>query len=180
MTAEQFAARLAKERDQGTKSLLKEFGFKDPDEAKSFFSTAQKEADAKKTEAQLMTEKLAKMEPLASKAESYEKAIAGYLAAEEALIPEDKKALLELAPPVENPQARLDWISKAKAKNLFAADPAPAAAADATKTLATTRAGSGPPPPPAPPPGAKHPREMSPEEFKRYESQKLGEHTVRR
>jgi hypothetical protein len=184
MTTEQFNARLAKATEQGSKSLLKEFGFKDADEAKSFFEQAKKEADAKKTEEQRTKEKIAALEPLAAQATTLGKTIESYLTVEEGLVPEDKKALLDLAPPAddrpESKAARLDWIVKARAKGLFNATPPANAGDDKAKQPANSRAGSGNPPPPAPPPGQKHPRDMTPDEFRRYEQQRIAEHTQRR
>lgn len=172
-----FKARLSKEREIGTKALLKDLGFGNLDEAKGFFAKAKEAEEAKKSAEQKMQEKIAALEPTAKKAAELETAVKQYLDAEESAIPAEKKSLLDLAPSSEQPHARLAWIAQAKAKGLFTVTP-PTPPAEEKKQPATSRAGNGNPPPPAHP-SPKHPREMTPDEFKAYERQKLAEHTAR-
>jgi hypothetical protein len=122
-----FKERLAREREAGVKAVLKEHGFADAEAMKAFVASAKAKAEAEKTEAEKTSERIKALEPRAARAESLEKTVARYLEAEESAIQEDKRALLELAP--ADPEARLDWISKAKGKGLFgiAAQAAPKA-----------------------------------------------------
>lgn len=178
---ELFKTRLSKEREVATKGLVKELGFEKIEDAKSFFAEAKKDAEAKKTEAQRTAEKIAALEPLTGEVKQYETLVDDLLAVEVDCIPASKKSLLDdLAPSGEKPEqkrARLLWVRKAKASGLFN-ETAPVA--EEKKPPATSRAGSGNPPTPAPPAGEKHPRDMTSEEFKRFEQQKLAEHTARR
>jgi hypothetical protein len=156
MTQEQFNQRLAKEREQGTKSFLKSMGFENVDQAKSFLDESKKLMDSQKTEAQRAAERLASLEPKAKQAETYETTIKKYLELEEKAIPESKRGLLALAPPTEQAAARLEWIALAKMQGLFA-ESAPAAATATTTPAAqalppadkpgSTIAPSGPTPP---------------------------------
>jgi hypothetical protein len=168
-----FKDRLEAERSAATRALLKDLGVKDPDEVKSVLKAHREAEEARKTEAQKAAEKIAALEPAAKRAETLEETIRSYLAAEEKQIPDEKKGLLELAPPVEQPELRLAWISKAKTAGLFATAAAPATPAAPTAPTppaptplpANTRAG-GAPPTPTPGNEQKHPRDMTPDEFK--------------
>lgn len=169
MTPEQFSQRLSKEREQGTKALVRELGFEKVDDVKALLVRAKEEAEAKKSEQQKMQEKIAALEPSAKKAVELEAAVQKYLASEEAAIPEAKKGMLSLAP--TDAHARLEWIANAKALGLFTVAAPVAPTTPTPAPLANTRAGNGNPPPPAPPAGQKHPREMTDAEFKAYEAQ---------
>lgn len=177
MSVEQFNARLAKERELATKAMLKETGFANLDEYKGFITKAKEAEEAKKSAEQKMQEKLAALEPLAPKLAAYEKDWSELLAIEESSIPEDKKSILDLAPPPEQVSARAKWIRNAKLKGLFNAA---APVVEDKKQPANTRAGIGTPPSPAPPPGQKRPVDMTPDEFRKYEQQKLAEHSASR
>lgn len=179
---DEFKARMAKERELGHKAVLKDFGFANVDEAKAFFDLARKEAEAKKSEQQKLSEKLATLEPLAGEVKSYEELVDGLLEIEVASIPEEKKALLnELAPAgdkASDKRQRLLWIRKAKEKGLFAVQPAAPATPAAP---ANTRAGNGNPPAPTPPgSNQKHPRDMTREEFQKFERERLAHHLSQR
>lgn len=144
---EAFKARLSKEREVGTKSMLKDLGFANVDEARTFLAQAKKDADAKKTEAEKMAERFAALEPKAKQAEQYERDIREYLEIEEKQIPEDKRSLLDLAPSADSPSARMKWIAAARARGLFAAATAPSQQAPKPVTPANTIAPPGPTPP---------------------------------
>lgn len=139
MTAEQFTARLAREREAAIKGL----GFKSMEEAKAAIDAAKAKADAEKTELQKATERAAALEGRAKQAETYEASLKRYLAAEESTLGEAHKKLLDLAPPAEQVEARLDWIAKARAQGLFGAQPA----APKAPNPSTTAAPAGPTPP---------------------------------
>jgi hypothetical protein len=171
-------ARLAEAREAEQRKLFKGLNVKDMAEASAKLAELKKLQDAQLSEQERVAKQLAELQPKAERAGVLEQTVREYLAIEEGLVPEGKKGLLDLAPPAEQPEARLKWIASAKAKGLFteATTPVPAAA---PTTPANTRAGITPPPTPAPMNSTRHPRDMTPEEFKRYEEQKKAEHTAR-
>jgi hypothetical protein len=165
MSPEAFKARLAAEREAGAKGVLKDLGVEKADEAKARLAEDQKRRDAEKSELQRAQDEAKSLKPKAEKADTYEASLKRYLESEEKAIPEAKRGLLDLAPPATDINARLDWISNAKAKGLFNVE------AQQTQQNANTRAGGNPPP--AAKPGTKHPRDMSPEEFTAYQQAEL-------
>ncbi len=164
MTPAQFAARIAAATAAGASGVHKELGTENIADAKARLADDAKRREAEKSELQRVTETAESLKPKAKRAEILEERIKGYLAIEEAAIPEDKKPMLELAP--TEPDARLDWIMRAKGKGLFAAAVAAVAPAEPAK-LATSKA-AGTPPPPANGTVEKKPKDMNPAEFKAF------------
>lgn len=169
MTNEQFNARLAREREAGTKELLRSLGFDKPEDAKARIAAAKALEDAQKTEAQKTAERVAALEPRARLADEYEKTIKGYAETEFKALPPEAQKLVE-AQAGEDAHARLTAINNLRSSGVLAKLGAPAAPAPIT-----TRAGGTPPP--AAPTGKKHPRDMTPSERKAYEAELLAQHT---
>jgi hypothetical protein len=149
MSNEAFNQRLADAGKSREAALLKEFGVKTPADLKSLLDEGKKLREAQMTEQQRLEAAVKSLEPVAAKSKALEEDVAFFLQTEEAAIPDDKKSLLELAPPADNPGARLRWIAQAKAKGIFGASAATAAATTTTTTAAprigaTTSAPNGP------------------------------------
>lgn len=168
MSPDAFAARLKNEREAGLKSALAALGIDSLDAAKAKIEAAAKLEAAQLTEQQRLAKQLEELTPLAAKAKAYEALVTSTLASEEQALPEDKRALLVLAP--EEPAQRLAWLAKAKAAGLLVQPPAAPAAAP---LLATTRAGGVAPSPKQPTP-AKAPKDMTPVEFEEYKRSLFG------
>lgn len=153
MSADAFKGRLDEAGSAREKQLMKEFGFKTPAELKTALDEGKKLRDAQLTEQQRLQAQVEELSPRAKRALDLEAAVVALLDTEEKAIPADKQALLGLAPPADQPEARLKWIAMAKAQGLFAG-----AAAAATTTTpaarppapATTMAPPGPAAPAAP------------------------------
>lgn len=137
MTLEQFNERLAQAEAAGSKKALAQLGAESIDAAKAALDADKKRRDAELSAQQKLDAQTQQLATASARATALEASVKGYLDAEEKAIPEDKRALLELAPPATDPSARLQWIANAKAKGLFAATTAPAAAS----TPANTKAG---------------------------------------
>lgn len=176
---EAFKTRLAEAGDAATRKLYKDLGVKDGEEAKARLAELQKLKDAQLSDQERVAKQIAELTPKAARADGLEATVRKYLEIEEGLVPASKKELLELAPPASSPEARLEWIAQAKAKGLFTEAVIAALAPVATPAPANTRAGLTPPPTPAPANSTKHPRDMTPDEFRQYEAQKLTERTAR-
>jgi len=143
VTSAQWAHAQEQARAKARQDLLAELGYQDEDEAKAAREAQRKAEEAQKTELQRLTEAAAKVEPLSAETKRYRAAVESHLAAEIAALPEAKRALVDdLGPAATDPAARLEWLSKAKAKGLFAEAKATAAAAPGPP--ATTMAPSGP------------------------------------
>ncbi len=170
MTTEQFNARLASERETAQRKLLKDLGAEKPEDIKGALARLKEAEDAKKSDLEKLTGRVTELEPKAKRADELHAAIVGYLEAEEKAIPEDKRALLDLAPPADQPDARLRWIANAKAKGLFTVA---APAAPEKKEPTTTKAGNGLPPKPADAPAEKRPKDMTDDEFREWNRQRL-------
>jgi hypothetical protein len=143
ITSEQLAQAQDQARAKARQDLLAELGYHDEAEAKAARDAQRKAEEAQKTELQRLTEAAAKLEPVSAEAKRYRAAVEAHLAAEIAALPEAKRALVDdLGPAATDPAARLDWLSRAKAKGLFAEAKTPGAAAPGPP--ATTMAPSGP------------------------------------
>lgn len=145
MTTEQFTARLAKEREQGTRALLKEFGFEKADDAKAFFSTAKAKADAEKTELQKATERATALEAQAKRAEELGAVVSTFAEQEFKALHEALQKFI-VVQAGDDPMARLRAITAARESGLLAAQqPAPAATPEPRPANpATTVAQPGP------------------------------------
>lgn len=175
MTAAQFAARLSAERESGMRALLKDLGVESPDVVKASLAKAREAELAQMTELQKLQALAESLKPQAARAATLEARIKAVLAAEEGAVPEAKRSLLDLAP--TEPDARLEWLAKAKAAGLFKTDApaAPLAPAEPT-TPANTRAGGTAPAPNAPT-AAKRPRDMTQAEYAAFLAQRNAQRT---
>jgi len=162
MTTEQFTERLKQEREAGLKAALKELGFEKPEDAKARFAKLSELEKAQMSEAEKTAAKMKELEADAARAKAFEKTIKSALEIEEKAVPKEKKALLDLAP--EEPHARFEWITKARAAGLFAGEAVPAAKAN-------TAAGSGGPAPADV--KSKSTLEMTDEEYRAHKAKVL-------
>lgn len=168
--AELFNARLAEERGKGEKAreaeLLAKLGFKDTAEAEAFSKAARAEAESKKTELQKAQDRAKALEPLEQQTKDQAAVIATYAKTEFEALPDEAKKLVT-AQAGEDPVLRLKTISALRESGVLAklapvVDP---------KKPANSRAGVTPPAPAGT--QQKHPREMTPEEFKKYQAERL-------
>lgn len=157
-------ADVAAKADAAVKAALKELGYDKLDDAKAAAKAHREAEESKKSELEKATGKVAELGPKAKRAEALEGTIKRYLDTEEKAVPKEKRDLLDLAPPADQPEARLEWILNAKGKGLFgpgSAEP---------KTPANSRAGGAAPP--AAGAQDKHPRDMTDAEFLAYQNQR--------
>lgn len=174
MSREQFNTRLHEAGQTAVRTVLKELGFEKVEDAKARLTKAGEIEKAQMSELDRAKATAKELSSKAANADRYETAIKSYLEAEEKAVPDAKRDLLDLAPPATDPAARLDWISKAKAKGVFNVT-SPAETKTETKTdakPANSIAGNGNPP--APKNGtAKSPLEMTAEEYAKFKAEQL-------
>ena len=156
-------AEAAARADAAVKAALKELGFEKLDDAKAAVKAQRDAEEAKKSELERATGKVAELGPKAKRAEALEGTIKRYLETEEKAVPKEKRDLLDLAPSADSPEARLEWILNAKGKGLFGpSEPA---------KPANTRAGGNAPPANGPA-AQKHPRDMNDAEFAAFQAER--------
>lgn len=172
MTPEQFAARLAKERGLGVAEWIKGAGFSKAEEAAATLKAARDQAEAQKTELQKLTERAASLEPRAKAADTYEAELKKYAEQEFKALPDEAQKFVT-AQAGDDALARLRAITGMRESGILAKLTAPAAPADPAKPAAANTRAGGTPPAPAPPTGQKHPRDMTPAEFKQFEREQL-------
>jgi len=148
MSLDQFNGRLKAEREAARREWLKDLGADKIEDVKARLAKASELENAQLSELEKAKKTAQELAGEAKRAQAYEASIKKYLEAEEAAIPEGKRSLLDLAP--EQPEARLEWLAKAKTKGLFAEPPPPApktetqAPAPREAKPATTMAPAGP------------------------------------
>lgn len=139
MSAEQFKARLDRERDAGLKAALVDLGFKDLTEAKSFAEGARKKAESEKSELQKAQEQAAALKAQADRATILEGTLKKTASRELAGLPEAaRKAIVDAVG--EDPHAQLDRIEFLRASGLLSE------AAPRPLNPSTTSAARGPAP----------------------------------
>jgi len=164
---EAFKRRLEEAGNAAVGKLLKEAGFKKPEELTAALKAHKDHVDAQKTQAERDAARIAELGPKAEQADKLLEGLKVLLAAEEGAVPAEHKGKLDkLAPPATDPAGRLTWIVNARAEGLFGAAPAP--------KPASSKAGPTPPPA-APQQGGKPVAEMSDAEFREYKRRRFSE-----
>ena len=152
MTGDQFKARIAEAQNAGGSKAFKDLGFKDAAEARAALDELKKLKDAQLSEQERTKKQIDELAPKAQRADELEQTVKALLEVEEKAIPDDKRGLLDLAPPATQPDKRLAWIASAKGKGLFASAPAAAASAASAPREPKPATTIAPPGPTAPQP----------------------------
>lgn len=168
--ADAFNARLDQAKASGQKAALEALGIKSVDEGKKLLADLRAAEDAKKSEHQKLSERLTVLEPEAAKAKEYAATIASYAKTEFDALPDEAKKLVT-AQAGEDSHLRLKAIGALRESGVLAK-----LAPEAAKP-ASSRAGGAPPKPSDK--QAKHPRDMTPAEYKQYEKERLAVHARR-
>jgi hypothetical protein len=148
MTSDQLKARLDEERGKGLQSALKRLGFDKIDDAETFLKTARTAADAQKTEAEKMRERLAALEPLESEVKTYRETLGNVVKGElEKLIDAQRTAVIALGG--EDPAKQLHALAALQPTWTTAAiEPAKEVPKPATTAPATAAPAPAPTTPP--------------------------------